>query len=126
MKDSYNFEKLIDRARYCAELAGNMAQLSYLSGVSRSQVWRIVTGRADMTTEIAIKLSDAVGVDTGWLVTGRGNPKSGKRSEIIEIQVYDSKEKSVLSYLKKPSFINLLVKLLITAVRFKLWIKRCA
>ncbi len=91
IKESYNFEKLVDRARYCADLAGNMSQLSQLSGVSRSHVWRIVEGRADMTTEIVSKIADAVGVDPGWLVTGKGKPQTGMHdpsTEEVHLRVF--------------------------------------
>lgn len=74
MNTSYNFNNLIDRAKYCAELAGNPSRLAAETGMSRSNIWRIVEGGADMTTESACRIAKAVGVDVGWLVSGEGSP----------------------------------------------------
>lgn len=93
MDNAYNFNNLIDRAKYCADLAGNPSRLAKETGMARSNIWRIVESGADMTTESALRIARAVGVDVGWLVSGEGSPHPDERkSRILKVRLLDQND----------------------------------
>lgn len=71
---TYNFETLQERVKYCADLVGNPSRLASESGLSRSQIWRVVEGGSEVTSGTAVKIAKTAGVDPGWLITGEGDP----------------------------------------------------
>lgn len=95
MENVYNFELLQDRARYCSDLAGSASRLANEAGISRTQVWRIIENGSDMTTDTIRRMADAVGVDPGWLVTGRGQPHAGKTDEKKPVSVVEFASESL-------------------------------
>src|SRR5436853_1614607 len=45
-------------------------QLAQRAGISRQQLWRVMTGKAEITTALGARLAIALEVDSRWLADG--------------------------------------------------------
>lgn len=85
---SYN--NLQDRLKHCARVVGSQKDLAARASLSRSQLVRYLDGENSPPISKLFQISEASGIDLGWIVTGKGEPTSCNTPEQTLYADYDA------------------------------------
>lgn len=81
-------EELAARIRICAEMAGSGDELSRLTAIPRRTLEYYLTGQREPKVARCVDIAKAVGVDIGWLASGKGDMRLGTSMQPLEEDKY--------------------------------------
>lgn len=91
-------ERLAERIRQCAAIAGSGDELARMTGIPRRTLEYYLSGEREPKASRCVQIARAAGVEPGWLVSGEGPMRSDMREDCellascLQVELHDPEE----------------------------------